>query len=488
MTLTSAIRTATNALSNASRQVSTISQNISGVGNTNYVRREALIVTGSNGQNAVHVQRQVDQSLTEALGIANSRQASQQVITDFYEKLAAAIGGYDNQSSPSALLGSLSDAIDLAAANPSDSTALATVTERARELADHLNSAYTSVLSFKQDADKAASEGVDNINELLASIKDINDEIVQGTQTGKDVFDAMDKRDALVSQLSQEIGITVRQRANNDIAIYTSSGLTLFDKVPRSVEFQAVDVYGPNSTGNALYIDGVPATGPDAGLAVTVGNVAANIQARDEVLGEQQARLDELARGLVEAFAESDQTGGGKPALAGLFTWSGGPTVPASGALETGIALSISLNAAVDPDVGGDPMLLRDGGINGDADYVSNTAGAASYSDLLLDLGARISQSRSFDGAANLIADGGLDDFADTFVGAFEQARSDANDKLDYRTEMQSRLLASLQSETGPNLDYEMSQLLEVEKAYQASAKLIAAADELLATLMEAIR
>ncbi len=487
MTLTSAIRTATNALSNSSRQVSTISQNISGIGNPEYSRRDAMVVTGSNGMASVHVVRRVDQSLTEALGIANSRQALQKVVTGYYEQLSVAFGGYDNQSSPSALLGSLRDAIDFAAASPSDANALAVVAERARDLSDSLNSAYDRVLELKQEADKSASAGVANINALLASIKEVNDEVVQGTQLGRDVFDAMDRRDALVSQLSEEIGISVLQRGDNDIAIHTNSGLTLFDVQPRAVEFKPIGVYGPNTTGNALYIDGVPATGQNAGLAVTVGKVVGHIQMRDGVLTQQQQRLDEIARGLVETFAETDQTGGGKPPLAGLFTWSGGPAIPTSGVLETGIAQSLTLNPAVDPSLGGNPALLRDGGINGDADYVSNDSGGVSFPDLLISLSARISQARSFDSSVGLIADGGLDSFADSFVGAFEQARSDAVDKLEYRSEMQARLLASLQSTTGPNLDYEMAQLLEVERAYQASAKLIAAADELLATLMNSI-
>ena len=409
MTLTSAIRTATNALSNSSRQISTISQNISGVGNTEYVRREAQIVTGANGQATVEIVRRVDQSMQEALGIANSRQALQQIVNQYYDKLSLTLGGNDNAYSASALLGELGDAIDLAASSPSDSTALTVVTERARELAGMLNDSYGEILSLKQDADKAASAGVKHINELLASIKEVNDEIVQGTQTGRDVFDAMDKRDALVSQLSEEISISVRQRPDGDIAIFTNSGLTLFDRVPREVEFQPISVYGPNTTGNALYVDGVPATGPDAGLAVTGGSVVGHIQARDDVLAQQQVRLDELARGLVEAFAETDQTGGGKPALAGLFTWSGGPALPASGTLESGIALSITLNSALDPLEGGNPALLRDGGINGDADYVANTTSAASYPDLLLEFSAGISQSRSYDGSTGLIADGGIE-------------------------------------------------------------------------------
>ncbi|GIL00212.1 MAG: flagellar hook protein FlgK [Alphaproteobacteria bacterium] len=487
MTLTSALRIATNSLSNTSRQVSTISQNISGVGNPDYVRREAQLSPGANGFQTVQVVRRVDQSLVEALGIASSKQSQQKVVVDYFSRLSAMMGGDDLQYSPSALLGALKDGVDLAAASPADPSALSALVERARDLATYLNSSYSQVLTLRREADQAVDGSVAKVNELLAQIKTVNDEIVQGSRTGATIFDALDKRDMLVAQLSEEIGISVRVRADNDIAIYTNSGLTLFDKVPRAVEFAPTTSYGPATAGNAVYVDGVPATGADAGLAISGGRLAGYIEARDSVLPQQQARLDELARGLIEVFAETDQTGGGKPPLAGLFTWSGGPALPASGTLEPGIALSIAVNAAVDLFQGGDPTLLRDGGISGDPDYVENTAGSASYTDRLLAFSDLMSQSRPFDAAAALTTDGGLDSFADMFVGAFEQARQDASDRLDYRTELKARLSDSLRLETGPNLDYEMSQLLEVERAYQASAKLIAAVDELIATLLAAV-
>ena len=45
-----------------------------------------------------------------------------------------------------------------------------------------------------------------------------------------------------------------------------------------------------------------------------------------------------------------------------------------------------------------------------------------------------------------------------------------------------------MQSESGPNLDYEMSRLLEVERSYQATAQLLNAVNEMIAILIEASR
>ena len=95
-----------------------------------------------------------------------------------------------------------------------------------------------------------------------------------------------------------------------------------------------------------------------------------------------QAQLDEMARGLVTLFAESDQVGGGAPTRPGLFTYSGAPAMPAAGVVVPGLAASISVSASVDPAQGGDVNLLRDGAISdpGNAAYVYNTSGAAGFS------------------------------------------------------------------------------------------------------------
>jgi flagellar hook-associated protein 1 len=45
-----------------------------------------------------------------------------------------------------------------------------------------------------------------------------------------------------------------------------------------------------------------------------------------------------------------------------------------------------------------------------------------------------------------------------------------------------------LQRITGVNIDEEMAAMLDLEKTYQASAKIIAAIDAMLGSLMEAIR
>jgi flagellar hook-associated protein 1 FlgK len=330
------------------------------------------------------------------------------------------------------------------------------------------------------------AESVGQINDLLGQLASLNTQIVRGSTTGDDVTSAMDQRDAVLAKLSEQVGIRVVTRDNNDIAVYTDSGVPLFDKQPRSVTFQATGTMTDGATGNAVMIDGVPVTGANATMPISTGKLAGLATLRDTVAPAYQTQLDEMARGLVEAFAESDQVGGGGPDLAGLFTWSGGPTVPASGVAVASIAGSLKVNAAVDPSQGGSLWRLRDGGING-ADYVSNASGAASYSDRLGELVDGLSAGRSFDPAAGLQSGQSLTSFSTASVSWLENERTSVTAAADYQNTLLSRASTALSNASGVNMDDEYATQLQLEQSYAASSKLVSVIDDLFKTLLNAV-
>ena len=54
---------------------------------------------------------------------------------------------------------------------------------------------------------------VAKINSLLKQFDTLNTAIVRGTVGGADITDYLDQRDNVLSQLSQEVGITVQSSA-----------------------------------------------------------------------------------------------------------------------------------------------------------------------------------------------------------------------------------------------------------------------------------
>lgn len=487
MTLTSALKTANSALAATSQQVSVVSRNISGVGDPNYVRRNPALVTGLYGTTRVETQRQIDQSVLEASLLANANASRSNVVLAGLNRSASLQSLNDFSGSPARMIEQLRQALSAAAAAPSDPGTTASLVESARSISDTINQSQKEILSMRAEADKAIASGVERVNTLLAKLEEVNAAIVQGTRSGADVFDNMDTRDRLLSEISNEIGFSMVHRADNDIMLVASNGVLLFETNARTLTFERTPVYSPGATGGTVLLDGVPIHGPNSSLKVYSGAIAGNIELRDSILTTYEAQLNEVARGLVETFAETDQSGSGNPPLAGLFTWSGGPTVPASGVLDLQIASSLSINALVDPQQGGNPALIRDGGINGNPDYIYNTDGGAGYSDRLLQLAELLDEPRAFAPEAGLSASSGLADLASASLDWLSGKRQSAAARAEHQSEMATHFKNALLATTGPNLDYEISHLLEVERAYQASAKVLSAVDDLLRQLIDVV-
>lgn len=486
MSLAVALNNARTSLLTTAKQISVSGRNITGASEAGYTRKIAQSTTGFDGSShIVSVARATDLALFYRVVSAHSSAAGQSALADGLDRLHDTIGDTADGSSPAARIGDLTNALRALADSPSDMTLAQTVVNAAQDVVSTLANASQVVTDVRNDADAAMASSVDTINDLLGQFAELNTQIVRGTTTGTDVNEALDHRDTILAALSQEIGITVVMRSDNDMAIYTDGGVTLFDKTPRTVEFDATASLPTGVAGGAIRVDGVPVTGDSATMPLRSGRLAGLASLRDEIAPAYQSQLDEMARGLVEAFAETDQSGGGGPALAGLFTWTGGPGVPASGVAVPGLATSLHVNPGADPAQGGSLYALRDGGVNG-ADYRYNPGGAASFSDRLNGVLDDLDAARAFD-ASGLPSDVSLLDLGTASVSWLEGLRSSTTQSADYQNTLLSRASEALSNATGVNMDDEYALQLQLEQSYAASSKLIGIIQQLFETLLDAV-
>ena len=487
MSLSSAINTAQALLSNTAKQTAIVSRNVANSGNADYSDRQAQLTTSfGGGSQIVTVQRAQDAALLAQVLSGNSSSSAQDALSKGLETLSDAMGGNDYENAPSTLIANLRDALQTYSAQPSNVTSAQSAVLAAKDVANGLNNASATVQQVRSDADAQIATDVDSLNSLLSQFQKANTAVVQGTQAGTDVSDALDQRDKLLKNISQYVGVDTVTGANNSMSIYTADGTTLFETVPRTVSFTPTTNYADGVTGNQVLIDGVPLKAGTGANSTGQGSIQGLLQLRDDVAPQFQDQLDEVARGLVEAFKETDQsTPATQPDMPGLFTWSGGD-VPSSATVQTGIAATISINAAVDPDQGGDPSLLRDGGINGAA-YISNTSDGTGYSDLINSYVSGLSASQSFDSSAGLDTNASLVDYSSNSLGWLEQFRSSASDASTSKDALASRSQQALSNATGVSIDDEMSRLLDLEQSYKASAKMISTVNEMIGALMDAV-
>ncbi|MFB6462593.1 flagellar hook-associated protein FlgK [Bradyrhizobium tunisiense] len=490
MSLTAALNSARSSLMASSIQSSTISRNIAGASATGYSRKIAVLdnLPGA-GVYVAAIQRAASGGLFTNVLTATSASAKQGVIYEGLQKISAAtIDDPELEQSPTAQLNKLKQALQQFANSTDNATLAQAAVTSAKDMATTLNQATKTVQSVREGADADMATSVANINQLLAQFDEVNTAIVKGTISGDDVTDYLDQRDGIVSRLSEEVGVSMSLRANGDAALYTDSGVVLFDKAARTVSFAATNVYTPGTTGNAVYIDGVPVTGANSVMPLKTGKIAGLAELRDNATVTYQSQLDEIARGLIDAFKESDQSA--VPTLAdrpGLFTYPGAPAMPASATISVGLAGTIAVAASVDPAAGGNPNLLRDGAISGVPSYNYNTTGNAGFSTRLQQLINNMEAPQPFAPAAQGKPSGSVIEFASSSASWIESQRKTADANVQYQNTLLDRSTAALSNVSGVNMDDEMSLMLQVERTYSASSKIISTVDEMLQSLLAAV-
>ncbi|TWA98787.1 flagellar hook-associated protein FlgK [Bradyrhizobium stylosanthis] len=489
MSLTAALDSARASLMASGIQSSTISRNIAGASSAGYSRKIAVLdnLPGA-GVYVAAIQRAASSGLYNNVLTATSSSAKQGAIYDGLQKIATAtVDDPELDQSPTAQLNALKKALQQYANAPDNTTLAQAAVTSAKDMAAGLNQATNTVQTVREGADADMATSVANINQLLTQFEKVNNAIVRGTISGDDVTDYLDQRDSIVSKLSEEVGVEMSLRPNGDAALYTDSGVVLFDKTARTVSFTATNNYSPGTTGNAVYIDGVPVTGANSVMPLKSGKLAGLAQLRDKDTVTYQSQLDEIARGLINTFKESDQTAAALPDVPGLFTYPGAPALPASATVSVGLAGLISVAASVDPAQGGNPNLLRDGAISGNVAYRYNTAGNAGYSTRLQQLIGGMDASQPFDATTQGKPSGSLIDFASSSTSWIENQRQTADSNVTYQKTLLDRSTAALSNVSGVNMDDEMSLMLQVERTYSASSKIISTVDEMLQSLLAAV-
>ncbi|RAI00221.1 flagellar hook-associated protein FlgK [Acuticoccus sediminis] len=458
MSLDVAANVARQSLIVAQQQIALSSRNVAAAGDPTRSRANAgLTTTIDGGVHVTSVRRAEDIALFTRMITATSRTAEADAVLEHMLVLADTVGDPEDDTSVAALIGKLEHAVADYANAPDDPLFGQASIEAARNLANALNRAASELNLLREQADRELSNSVTEANRLLQDFDDANDAVRKAMSLGQDPTMDEDRRDAIIAELSIYMGVTVLRRDGGDMALFTDSGITLYDQSPRTVEFTRTPVYTVDTQGGIVLIDGMPVTGPDATMPLQNGLIVGQSRVRDEVAPTYRLQIDEMARALEEIF--SDTSGS-------LFVTSGGPDY----------AGTIAVAADVDPLQGGSVENLRDGS--------GNPSGLAAYSDRLMAIGEAFADLRLWDADAQLSGETTIQDFATESVGFIEKIRLEATDLATRERSILTGASDALSRVTGINLDDEYAQQLAIERSFAASSRLITLIDEMFDELL----
>ncbi len=477
MSITGAMNAAISGLRAAARGTEVVSSNISNALTQNYGRRELDLssfgVTGMPGVTINGITRHMNEGVLADRRTASGAQQNTQAAVSFFRQLEDITGIAGSTDGLSGRIAAFEESLITAASRPDAIERLAGAVSEAQRLAEGLGRASAGIQEMRTRADGQIADDVASLNQALGQIDQLNKQIVAARSQTRGSPALLDQRQAVLDTIGSIVPINVIPRENGAISIYTQGGAILFDSSPVDVGFEKQNLVTEfQSLENGL-VSGLTLNGMDIRTsALGGGSLAGQFAVRDTYGPEAQRQLDALARDLVERFADPaiDATrAAGDP---GLFTDAGLAFDPAN---EVGLSARLALNAAVDPATGGAVWRLRDGlgaavpGPPGDAGLLGDLRSA-------LDA-PRLAVSGNF-GTGPLDA-AGL--FA-TFSGLLATARGSAEQDLTF-TSAQLTELTQLQLSDAVDTDRELQNLLVLEQAYAANARVIQAADQMLSEL-----
>ena len=336
--------------------------------------------------------------------------------------------------------------------NPAGAAERQAVLSRAEILQDNFNSVSTTLNDSINTQNDSLVPLTDDINATLQHIAELNSQIKTTELVSGNANETRDRRDQLIRDLALKIGITFTENSDGTTDVKFADGGAALVSGSTAGSFSLV----PNGTVSDVY---VTAAGGGAAVltAPTKGQLGATLALRDTVIPGYLSQIDNLAATITSQVNDQHKLGFDLTGAAGIDFFDPAGTT----------AGTFGLNAAL----------------------VSTNQIAASGNALLLGDNSNVLKLAQLQGQKLMSAG------ASTFNSYFDSLVSRIGlDVMSSKTtvaqnEAFTRQLTNLrESNSGVSLDEELTNLVKYQRSYQASAKLITTATDMMDIVMGLIR
>ncbi len=444
--------------------------NIANVNTKGYSRQEAVLSTSNpeltragiigRGVEVETVRRDYDRFIEDRL----TQESSNYGQVDMKDFLLQKVEFLLNDSTGVGLgsdINSFFNAMQDLANNPSGSAERVAVKSRGEILAASFNKLSDNLKGIRDDADGEVSVLVEEINSITSRIAQLNGIIQNLESGGKTANDFRDERTILMRDLAERVGINYYEADDGTVSITGKGGFVLVQ------QDRSYDLATSINTSNDGHLDvvSVGAAGSTVNITgyISNGKLGAVLEVRDSDVPAYLARVDRLAYSIVTEVNNLHQSGyalDGTTTGLDFFADLSGLTSPPENAAE---------NMAVSSDVSDVDNIAAAQSPASPGDNTNALAMAALQQTLTL--GGPPPAYTFGDYYSALVADVGIDVQK---VSTLRSHQETLIEQLEIRRE----------SVSGVSLDEEMADLVKFQYAFEASAKLISIADEMLTTVI----
>jgi flagellar hook-associated protein 1 FlgK len=403
-----------------------------------------------SGVKVAAVERIKSEYLQSTLDSATSKQSALQAQITPLNDVQTLLG----EPSDTGIQGSLSNFYDAWATlannpTPDDSTPGALVLTTGQALASQLNTISTGFSDEWQNQLAGLSDAVDQANTAATQVASLNIRIHEGQTGGLDVASLQDERDRAVSSLAGLVGGVAHTDNQGEVSVSINGVQVVAGEFATTIKIGGgSDISVATTDPPTLTVGTVtatPSSGTAAGLLASMKTDLPNVS----------AQLDGVANALktaVNTLQDAGYTLNGDP---GSDFFSG------TGARDIAVSLTSASQLAVSASQG-----AHDGS---NAKKISDLQDDATAAQVLGGTPGPSVQARSLTAT----------------IGAQVQG---LNTALTGQTAIVTSATNAVASDSGVSLDEELTNMLTYQRAYQASAKIITATDDMLQTLIGMIR
>jgi len=324
--------------------------------------------------------------------------------------------------------------------------------ETAESLAEAFRHSAQQLDQLEDDLNSSLKGLVDEVNSLAEQISDLNNQIKVITLNGDNPNDLLDRRDLLLDELAKLTDFSA-EKTDGTVDLKIGDQYLVDDALPGGYQTWSAD----SSTGEIKWSDGSP-----------VNVESGTIKGIDEAQGIAQdyhQQIDILARSLINRINEQHQNG---------YDLNGNPGLEFfSGTEAADFALAVT-----------DVSTIAAASFGGGAGDGSNALAIAQLKNQRWDLNDDETEDETELVESTGPGEVSFDDFYKNLIARLGVQGHEAGRMVENQSVLLNQLENRRTSVSGVSIDEEMTQMLQFQRAYQASAKMITAVDELLDTLI----
>ena len=329
MGLSQALSTAMSGLRATQASLALVSSNVANAETPGYTRKTVIQVAGLTGDYGSSVQlngvnRELDEYLQAQIRTETSGAAYADVRSTYLANLQTVYGNPDDTGTIEAAFNQLLTAVQGLSTSPDSPSARIGVVNAAQSLTQQLNATTQGIQNLRANAETGISDSVTTANNAMAQIAFINNQLQSSGKTDASTSALLDQRDQYINQLSQLMDIRTITNSQNQVTVFTNSGVQLVGTEAAQLSFNAQGTVTPNTLYNSnpaqSNVGTITINFPHGGSydmvstkSIRSGKIAAYLELRDTTLVQAQAQIDQFAASMSSALSDKTTDGVAAP-------------------------------------------------------------------------------------------------------------------------------------------------------------------------------